>query len=365
MMKVIHIVGSLDISAGGPSRSVPQTCIELSKMGVQIDLICRPSEAPVNVPENENLKIHFKTLKELYKFGKSLDPKDYDLIHLQHVWDPYIHLMAKASRKKGIPYIITPRGMLEPWIMARNPLKKRLAMSIYQKRDLDGAKIIHATSDLEAENVRKLGFLNPLTVIPNGIDLSKVPSPKIDFSKRKIVYLSRIHPKKGIELLLDAWKILGDENWILEIAGDGEEDYVKSLLSKIHKNKIRNVFLVGPKYGISKWDFLKSGDLFILPTYSENFGIVVAEALAVGVPVITTKGTPWHELETENCGWWIELSIENLVKSIKSAIYLKPDLLMNMGKNGVKLIHNQYSIISISQRIFEVYESCLEKLKEL
>lgn len=353
-MKVIHIVGSLNASAGGPSRSVPQTCEFLAKQVTHIHLITRQGSDTVSVNTSDNFKVSFKSTLQLIQFGVKLSKKNVDIIHLQHVWDPYIHIIAWFARIKGVPYIITPRGMLEPWIMNRNKWKKNLAMFLYQRKDLNKAAAIHATCEMEKENIRNLGFKNIMTVIPNGIDLSRVPEPKTVYGTKKIVFLSRIHEKKGIELLLEAWEELDNKQWILEIAGEGEESYVNDIKDKI-KN-ITNVNFVGPQYGKSKWDFLKSADIFILPTYSENFGIVVAEALAVGVPVVTTTGTPWQELDTDKCGWWIKLSIENLTSTISKAFQSNPSVLKKMGQNGIELIKRNYDIKAVAVKINEVYQ---------
>lgn len=360
-MKVLHIVGSLDKSAGGPSRSVPQTCQHLANPQLKIELIARPSQNPVKPKTSEHFKVRFCSLKQLIWLGLKLSKKDTDLIHLQHVWDPYIHVMAWFAQIKGIPYLITPRGMLEPWIMNRNPWKKKLAMLLYQRHDLMKAIAIHATCKMEKENIRKLGFSNPISVIPNGVDLSTIPKPKTKYRTKKIVFLSRIHEKKGIELLLNAWKQLKIADWNLAIAGEGESNYLKKLKTKIESENIKNVHFVGSQYGQNKWSFLKSGDIFVLPTYSENFGIVVAEALAVGIPVITTTGTPWQELETQKCGWWINLNVSNLVKVLTEAINVPPEELKKMGSRGIKLITEKYDIKTVAQQMKQIYQDIINK----
>lgn len=358
-MKILHIVGSIDKSSGGPSRSVPQTCEYVSKLGQNIDLVTRLSSEPVEVNTTDYFRVYFRSVKELIVFGLKLSKREVTLIHLQHVWDPYIHVMARIARLKGIPYIITPRGMLEPWIMNRNPWKKKLAMFLYQRRDLKKAKAIHATCQAEKESVRQLGFTNPVTLIPNGIDLSTVPHSKTEYGTKKMIFLSRIHVKKGIELLLEAWKILNLKDWTLEIAGEGDGAYIVELEEKIKSENISNVQLVGPQYGNDKWSFMKSADLFVLPTYSENFGIVVAEALVVGVPVITTTGTPWEELKRHKCGWWIDLSVPNLVKSLNEAINTSPVKLKEMGLRGRQLVQDQYDIKAVANNMSEFYESII------
>ncbi len=360
-MKVLQIIASLDESTGGPARSVPQTCVELAKLGVEIEIICQPSPNPASIPELPNLKVRFLTYHELFAFSKKLNPAEVDLIHLQHIWTPYISIIARAARKKRIPYIITPRGMLEPWIMVRHPWKKKLAMALYQRNDIRRAALLHATAEMEKKNIRKLGFTNEIVEIPNGIDLSKVPPPKTTYGSKKVVFLSRIHPKKGIELLLEAWKQLQPNSWNLEIAGNGEPAYVKYLQKKIEREQISGVKLVDPQYGEAKWNFLKSADLFVLPTYSENFGIVIAEALAIGVPVITTTGTPWQELDTHNCGWWIELTLKNLKTVLLEGTNTPPTALRLMGDHGTKLIQENYGITVVAENIHRVYHKIINQ----
>jgi len=355
-MKVLHIVGSIDKSAGGPSRSVPQTCEQLSKLGIEIELVSRLSAHPIEVNTSKPFKLSFRSLMELVLYGLSISKKEVSLIHLQHVWDPYIHVIAWFARIKGIPYLITPRGMLEPWIMRRNSWKKQLAMFLYQRRDLRKALCIHATCDMEKDNIRNLGFTQPIAVIPNGLNLSAIKETKVDFGTNKIVFLSRIHVKKGIEILLEAWKELNSKDWYLEIAGEGDSKYISELESSLKTENITNVKFVGSQYNSDKWSFIQSADLFVLPTYSENFGIVVAEALAVGVPVITTKGTPWQELETHRCGWWIDLTVPDLVKTLNKAINTSPEELKKMGLRGQKLVEDRYDIEIVAQNMKNLYE---------
>lgn len=358
-MKVLHIVGSLDKSAGGPSRSVPQTCEQLSKLDVSVTIAARPSIDPVSVDTSKNLEVKFLSFKQLVLFGRSIATNEFDLIHLQHVWDPYIHIMAWCARRKNIPYIITPRGMLEPWILKQRAWKKRLGMFLYQRLDLKKAKLIHATCELEKNNIRNLGFKNQITIIPNGVDLSEVKSVKETYGTKKMVFLSRIHPKKGIELLLQAWRAIDTKGWTLEIAGNGDEDYI-STLKKVGKD-LKNVHFVGAQFGEAKWDFLRRADVMVLPTYSENFGIVVAEALAVGVPVITTEGTPWEDLNTDNCGWYINLTAFNLEKTLEEAMTASKQELAIKGKNGIKLIAEKYDIRAVAKSIQQIYKDLLQE----
>jgi glycosyltransferase involved in cell wall biosynthesis len=358
-MKILHITNSIDKSAGGPSRSVPQTCIELAKLGISIELVTQESADMVDIEESSHLTVQYRSIKELFIYGSRLSAKDVDLIHLQHIWNPYIQVMAFWAFQKKIPYIITPRGMLEPWIMDNNPWKKKIALFLYQKKAIQRAAHIHATAQMEEDNIKELGFSNPISIIPNGIDLSEVKKVKEQHGSKKIVFLSRIHPKKGIELLLEAWRKTDTKDWTLEIAGNGETAYIKTLTQSAED--LKNVNFVGPQYGEAKWDFLRSADVMVLPTYSENFGIVVAEALAIGVPVITTKGTPWEDLESYECGWWIDLSVPNLIRSLEEVMQISAEEIKTMGDNGQRLVKDKYDIKAVAKNMSELYHKIIKK----
>jgi len=361
-MKILHVVGSIDKSAGGPSRSVTQTCQYVSQLNMEIELVTRPSEDPVSVNTSANYSLNFMSVRELIAFCKTLSKAEYSLIHLQHVWDPYIHIIARVARKKGIPYIITPRGMLEPWIMNRNPLKKKLAMLLYQRKDIEKAAYLHATCEMERENIRKLGFKNPIVVIPNGIEISNVKLKAEWKEVQNILFLSRVHPKKGIDLLIEAVAQLPANTLHITIAGEGDAAYVEELKQLSVQKKVAHQFhFVGGIYGKQKWELYQQSDLFVLPTYSENFGIVVPEALYTGLPVLTTTGTPWQELETENCGWWIELNVANLTRALSEALQLNAEKLKEMGMRGRQLVREKYEIKSVAVEVVKMYNKMYEK----
>ena len=358
-MKVLHITASIDKSAGGPSRSVPKTCIELAKLGIETEIMTKTSEHPVEIPSHTNLILTYKSLWNLFVFGLKLSKEETDLVHIQQIWNPYVNVMAYWARKKDIPYIITPRGMLEPWILARNPWKKKLALWLFQNKAIRKADHLHATAQMEADNIRKAGFTNPISIIPNGIDLSEIKAVKTNYGTKKMVFLSRIHPKKGIELLLEAWRKLDSKEWTLEIAGDGDPSYVETL--KKSASDLKEVRFTGPQYGEAKWDCIRSADVMVLPTFSENFGIVVAEALAVGVPVLTTKGTPWEDLEIHQCGWWIELSIANLKNALENLVNSPIEEFKTMGKRGTALVKEKYDTKAVAKDIVALYKTAIPK----
>lgn len=364
-MRVIHVISSIDKNSGGTSTYLQLLANEIiNKISVSIHTL--RSDNPL-LPSSD-VDVNFsRSDKFLTEFKQNLKLCQTDIYHGNGLWQMPVHVMAKDAQNKQIPYIISPHGMLEPWALNAGKWKKKLALALYQRKDLESAACIHTTAKMEAENIRKLGFKNPIAVIPNGIDLNEFPiknMQKIN-SKKTILFLSRIHPKKGIEILIDAWSQLNlklKADWQVEIAGNGEKSYVEALQKEIQEKGLESeIRIVGPQYGEAKLAAYHRADLFVLPTYSENFGIVVAEALACGVPVITTKGTPWEELNKYNAGWYIEIGVASLILALNEALRLTERERQEKGHNGRSLVENKYNIKAVAKQMIELYNWVLEK----
>jgi glycosyltransferase involved in cell wall biosynthesis len=358
-MKVIHFIAGIDRTGGGTTEYMRLLSSEL-RNHVELIVVTGVSPHPIAI-YGVNIKFFrtsvlrwFSMVKE---FSVFLEKEKPNLVHINGIWSPQNWGFQKAAQKLGIKVIISPHGMLEPWIMAHNPLKKKIALFLYQNEAIQRSVYLHATAKMEAENLLDLGFKNPISIIPNGIDINDVKEIKTHYGTRKMVFLSRIHPKKGLELLLEAWRNCNTNGWLLEIAGNGDENYIVNLNKSAQD--LTNVHFVGAKYGEAKWKFLQSADVLILPTHSENFGIVVAEALAVGIPVITTHGTPWEDLEIYECGWWIDLSVSNLERALENVINTPVTILQTMGKKGQKLVMEKYEIKVITNKIIDLYQKVL------
>ena len=367
-MLTFHIVSSIDISSGGPSKSICDLALEQAKEGASVQIISLKTENPYFTQNpHKNLNLLFLERK-FFKSALTKIIKDHkpDILHGHGLWLMEVHHMAAVARKMNIPYIISPRGMLEPWALNYKRWKKEIALIFYQRKDLMKATCLHATSKMEADNIRKLGFKNPIAVVPNGIYLSEFPYPYSKPPKEKytLLYLSRIHPKKGIELLIDAWKKIEKEkrkSWQINIAGNGEENYIKSLEQRIKNKGLENeIKYIGPQFGSDKIKVYQQADLFILPTHSENFGMVVAEALTCEVPVITTTGTPWEDLHTHQCGWWVNNDVETLAQTIQQAISLSSEERLLMGERGRQLIIEKYSVEIVATQMIRLYEWILK-----
>lgn len=336
-MKILHTIDSLAPEKGGTSRSVPRLTNALIHQGVEVTLV------------------DGRALREMRE--------QVDVIHDHGVWLPSNHRSASLASSRRVPFVVSPRGMLEPWSMRHRRWKKQLAWTIYQRRDVQRASMLHATSSMEATNLRGLGFRQPIAVIPNGVDVPPPGKlvPRND-TVRTALFLSRIHPKKGVLDLIAAWARVLPRDWRLVIAGPSENGHRDEVRKAVHAADIDNVVsFVGEIDDSAKWAWHAAADLFVLPSYSENFGTVVAESLASGVPVITTTATPWEELHSHDCGWWIEPGAESLIHALQQATSVDSSVRSAMGARGRALVESKYGWARVGADMRAAYEWLLHR----
>jgi glycosyltransferase involved in cell wall biosynthesis len=272
------------------------------------------------------------------------------VLHDHGQWLAINRFSAQLAREKQIPRVVSPRGMLTPWALSQKKLKKKLAWWLYARRDLDQACVIHATSQLELSELRELGVRRPIAMIPNGVELPPIETrAKTPGRKPFVLFLSRIHEKKGIRELLECWRSLAPRDWELVLAGPDEQGILsKSLLPS-------GTTYVGPVDGVPKQQLMQSASLFVLPTHSENFGVVVAESLSAGVPVITTHAAPWSCLAENQCGWWVPMNVDSIRETLLVAMRTPSEELEAMGMRGRELVKAQFSWPGIVGQMLEVY----------
>ena len=401
-MKVLHLVARMGQNAGGPPRSAQGLVAALCRRGVDA-WIC----------PFDGTKPWFPGIREYTQTLSTQALKHFDLVHIHGIWDWRLHRVAVKCRKAGIKYVIAPRGMLEPWALNRKWLKKRIARWLYQDKDLRCAAALHATAESEAEQFRRLGFKNKIIVAPNGVNVPEggivvvgsrsrtVELANTSVVGRRALFVSRMHPKKGVLELVESWARIKQSNnqtikqWSCELVytvkGAEEKAYEQKVKDRIlalgmsYQDKDGTIhgttttsnydfLFTGPLDDTEKWNAYARADLFVLPTYSENFGIVVAEALWAGVPVITTKGAPWAELECsasskfkvqsskleERCGWWVELSAFD--SALHEAIEQSHNpnnrtILQEMGARGHQLVEERYTWAAVCDKMIEGYRS--------
>lgn len=359
-MKIIHFIFSINKKAGGTATYLQLLTSEITKYH-DVIIVTGKSDDPLDFPNCKIIEFDFSIFNILLiskRFRFILENEKPDLVHINGIWTPQNYIFQNVSQDLSIPVVLSPHGMLEPYILKRNSWKKKLALFFYQNKALKNAEFIHATAKEELEQIKRLGYNQYTVIIPNGINLSEIkrknswPKEKI----RNVLFLSRIHPKKGIELLIEAVSIINPSNIKFTISGEGNPDYINGLKKLCQNRGILNLFdFTGGIYGKLKWELFQTADLFVLPTYSENFGIVIAEAMASGLPVITTTGTPWSIINENRCGWWINPTVDELVNAISEALNIRPSQLEEMGKNAIELIEQNFDIKTISKEMSEFY----------
>ena len=365
-MKKLHYIPSIDRTSGGVGTYMQLLTAELGKL-VELHVVTHKEKNPL---ELKNCHVHFIENnnpflpKEKKNFIFLLNEIKPDVFHANCCWLPMSAYTAMWARNAGYHVVYTPHGMLEPWIMKRHYWTKKFPASLlFQKRGIQIANVIHATAESEKHNLTQLGWNNNIEVIPNCVEIDKITMKESWIRNKNILFLSRVHVKKGINFLIEATANLKTElqGYTINIAGEGEESYINELKQLASKLGVENlIHFIGGVYGDKKWELFKKADLFVLPTHSENFGIVVAEALACGTPVITTQGTPWQELESYHCGWWTEIGTEATTKALKEFLQCTETQLEQMGKNGRKLIEEKYSSQKVAQDMVELYKKvCL------
>ncbi len=363
-MKITHCIASIDKNAGGPSTYM-KDLIEGLNGSITQNLISFDSPNNINIDAEINILLS-NAKKHLFSseaINFNLKAVETDLFHGNGLWQIVVHAMADRAQKRNIPYIISTHGMLEPWSLKQSKFKKKIALKLFQYNDLEKANCLHATAKQEARGIREFGLRNPIAVIPNGINtieyFCKTKNPP-----KKILFLSRIVKNKGLTELIEACSEIPTnliKDWQIEIVGNGDCEYIHYLNNLIiEKGLVKNITIKPALYNSDKIAAYQEASIFVLPTYSENFGIVIAEALACGTPVITTKGTPWEDLELYNCGWWINNTVDILKDTLTRAMNMNEAQLQEMGLNGRKLIEEKYSIESVAKKFILLYEWVLK-----
>ena len=269
----------------------------------------------------------------------------------------------RIAQKRGYKVVLTPHGMLEPWIIKRHYWTRKVpALWLYQKAAVQRADCVQATAESERDNLLKLGYNSNIKVVRLGIDAESIEMKRSWKKSRQILFLSRVHVKKGINFLVEAADVLRNElqGYKILVAGEGDADYVEAMKRMISDRGLQDIVqLIGGVYGGEKWRLLQTSDFFVLPTHSENFGLAIAESLASGTPVITTVGTPWSDLNSSEAGAWIEIGTEPLVETLRHFLSLPTEKLEEMGRNGRRLIEEKYSANVMAQEMINVYNNSL------
>jgi glycosyltransferase involved in cell wall biosynthesis len=360
-MKILYAISNLGIRSGGPAHSVFYTSKGLKNIGCDINILTYSIENDDQFLCDEDFIISILNKKTSFAYSSAyknyLQSHIYDIYHIHGIWQYPSYITAKISRRRHRPYIISPRGMLYPQALNHSRFKKKMFLFFSLMHDLHNASAIHVTCMEEMQHIRKMGIKSPIAFIPNPLDFPK-KSEIVSPTKLRIGYLGRVHPRKNIDKLLYVWDKLnfdkGDGE--LLIIGDGDIEYMNFLQAEQKRLKLQNVLFTGFLSGEAKEKTLRSLSYLVVPSDFENFGMIIPEALSMGVPVIASKGTPWEELDLYNCGWWVENDLETLINTLKKAISLSEAERLEMGMNGQYLVKNYYSIEIVANKMIQLYD---------
>ena len=357
-MKILHVITGLP-KAAGTSVFCGEVANGLATMGHDVTIAVVNSNESDLYPLDERVKL--TSIASMLTINH-VTTNDYKVVHIHGLWSPILHKVSAWAHKNKIPVVWSPHGMLQKWALKNKLLKKVVALALYQWRDLAKADLLHATAESEVEDIRRLKLKNKIVVAPLGVRIdAEIDDKKLDENrKRTLLFVSRVQRKKGLPVLIDAWAKLPNElrqNWEVRIVGPDQEGHISELKSQCAKLGVLNDFtFVGPKYGDDLNREYKSADLFVLPTHSENFGSVVIEALAREVPVICSQGAPWKELETYECGWWPEDSVNALQSVLMKSMRLSDEERKEMGERGRKLVEDKYTWDAVCSTLIKSYK---------
>ncbi|MEG4809719.1 hormogonium polysaccharide biosynthesis glycosyltransferase HpsP [Microcoleus sp. F8-D3] len=383
-MRILQIIPSISLVYGGPSQMVLGLSAALASQGIDVTIITTDSngdigQVPLDVPLNQPIKqngyqiIYFRCSPfRRYKFSLSLlqwlnaNAQQFDLAHIHALFSPVTTFAATIARCHRLPYIIRPCGMLDPADLQKKKRLKQIYAAVLERPNLAGAAAIHFTSKEEAKISERFGLGStgkmPVPrdlVIPLGVTglfPKRLPESQVPI----ILFMSRIEPKKGLDLLIPALESIlasGIEfHFILAGSNPQDANYERQIKVQIHNSSLaKYTTITGFVSGDLKVELLTKADLFVLPSYYENFGIAVAEAMTAGVPVaISDRIHIAEDIQQAEAGWVGPLEVGAIANSIKSAL-LNPQERKRRGLNGKEYAKKYYNWEAIAQQTIDAY----------
>lgn len=372
-MKALHVVPAVAPRYGGPSEAALRTVAGLRAAGAEALLATTDADGLSKLPVALGREVDYGGAPVIFfprLPGESLKPspalaawlgrnvRRFDVVHVHSVLSHPSIAAGWAARRSGVPYVVRPLGQLDAWSLAQHPLRKRLFLRLWGNRLLEGAAAFHWTD--EEERRRAPGFASgrPGFVSPLGVEEALFAEPVAEGRRQEILFLSRLHPKKNVESLIDAFAALGESaaGWRLVIAGDGEPEQVGALRSRAENGPAGDsIRFAGWLSGEEKRRALREASLFVLPSRQENFGIVVAEALACGTPVVVSDAVALSaEVERAGAGWVAPLEAPGL-RDVLAAAMADPEERRRRGKAARLLAEERFRWGAIAGQLLEEY----------
>ena len=370
----LNVVSHLLPKYGGISSAVPELASAVASAGahpVSVTGFCHPGEFKI---PHSNLAVQFSEapFSRLAWYRHSAARRAFRGrvtasagLHIHGVWDQSTAAAADTALKLGRPYIISAHGMLERWALKNKRLKKKIYLELVERSNLENAACLHALTEAEVHDYRRLGLRNPIAVIPNGVHVPQDASPEPFLSKFPqlagkpiVLFLGRIHFKKGLDILCQAWARLGTR-WPdaqLVFAGpdfEGTRPKIEELVARLGITS--RVTFTGMMSGEMKWSAFAAANCFVLPSYSEGLSVSVLEAMGMGLPVIVTEQCNLPEVSQFGCGWVIQPKTDEVEQALWSVANAGPSMLAEMGTHGRQLVASCYSWRAIGEQMSSLY----------
>lgn len=369
-LRAINLISGLESAHGGPTYSVPRLNDALRRLGVHSEIFADmlpgeetglPREGVTLFPRDYARIPGLRKLHFSRQLARALSDQagNVDLIHAHGLWRMQNLYAARTSRRKHLPLVVSTRGMLSDAALSISRGSKLAFGFVAQSSALSDTSCFHATSSAEQQEIRAFGLRQPVAVIPNGIDLPELPpgQKRGSDADRYVLSLGRIHPKKALDRLIRAWSLVESKfpRHHLKIVGPVEGRYDEVLRDLIAQLGVPRVEIAAPVFGAAKHDMLRGADVFAVSSLNENFGNTISESLAFGVPVITTKGTPWSGLEKKRCGWWVEHGHDAMAIALQSALELSDNERTAMGMRGREWMESDFTWHGVGEKMAELY----------
>lgn len=359
-LKIRHTVATMNNYSSGVTYCVNSLVLAQLTLSHESEIWTTgtTAEAKVDYKDTRIFSHNMSTLpifKRLYRsvaMKSHMQSANFDILHTHGLWS-----LPNTYFKPAHPFVLSPHGMLSEVALGYSRLKKRAFQKLFQQSALQNVGMLHATAESEYEDIRKFGLRQPVAIIPNGIEVPNLKKISREKTNKTLLYLGRIHQKKGIDILLRAWHTVEKKfpNWNLKIAGPDENSYLSKCKKLAADYSLKRVAFLPPIYGDAKDRLMENADLFILPSRSENFGITIAESLARQVPVITTHGTPWSGVVDNECGWYVPVSYTAISKALNEAFEMQDSRLQDMGRNGREWVSREYSWHKVTTEMIRAY----------
>ena len=360
-MKILHVITGLR-KAAGTSVFCGEVANGLAALGQDVTVaVVNPDASDLYSLKSE---VKLTSISSILTTSNSysLTPNSYNIVHIHGLWSPVLHKVSRWARANKIPVVWSTHGMTAPWAMRHKWWKKFIAWHLYQKRDLKNAAIIHSTTALEVEWNRKLGFKNIQLEAPLGtvlVNKSEV-MPRNVKDALKVLFVGRVYPVKGLMNVVRAAAKLKDVNIKFRIVGPDQAGHLSELITEAERLGVAEKFdWAGPKYGDELAKEYDECDLLILPSFTENFGATVVDALSHSKPALASTFTPWKILEDKECGWWVSNESEKLAETFIKIAALSAEKLCEMGRRGRKFVEEKYTWDAACDKMIEGYKELM------